>query len=167
MKFLARFFLLVLVLSLAELWLLVEVASRLSLGLTLLICVFTGFVGGAMVRRQGLSTLALIGQRMQAGQLPGQEIVSGLILLITGTLLLTPGFITDTVGFLLLIPPLRRGAAALLLAYFRKRVLTGGASYSGATGDGSFMHWQSQGQQRPRNEEIIIEVDPIEPGEKT
>lgn len=162
MRFVARFFLLVLVLSLAELWLLVEMASRFSLGLTLALCILTGFLGGAMVRRQGISTLALIGQRLQAGQLPGQEILSGLILLVTGTLLLTPGFITDTVGFLLLVPPIRRFAANLLLAYFRKRAVLAGTNSTGADKD-PFVHWHSAGHSRPRNEDIIIEVDPIEP----
>lgn len=162
MRFVARFFLLVLVLSLAELWLLVEMASRFSLGLTLALCVTTGFLGGTMVRRQGLSTLALIGQRVKSGQLPGQEIISALILLVSGTFLLTPGFITDTMGLLLLIPPLRRLAANLLLAYFRKKVVLAGASYMGADSD-AFYTWRSTGQTRPRNEDVVIEVDPIEP----
>jgi UPF0716 protein FxsA len=165
MRFVARFFLLVLVLSLAELWLLVEMASRFSLGLTLALCVLTGFLGGAMVRRQGLNTLALISQRVKSGQLPGQEIVSGLILLVTGTLLLTPGFITDTVGFLLLIPPLRLVAAKMLLAFFRQRIVRAGASYAGADND-SFVNWRTTGQSRPRNEDVIIEVDPIEPDQR-
>lgn len=164
MRFIARFFLFVVVLSIAELYLLVEMASRFSLGLTLLLCILTGVVGGAMVRRQGLATLAEIGQSLNAGQIPGAQIVSGLILLITGTLLLTPGFITDTVAFLLLIPPLRRMAAVLLLAYFKKSILIKSAGFAGSKGAGPQNRppWNGEGP-RPRNEDVIIEVDAVEP----
>ena len=114
MSFIGRFFLLVLVLGFGELYLLVKVASQAGFLWTLGLCVFTGVLGGALVRAQGLRTLQQIQQAMARGEMPAVEIVSGLVLLIVGAMLLTPGFITDTIGFLLLIPGLRGLAAGRL-----------------------------------------------------
>lgn len=122
MGWIARFFLLVVFLSITELYLLIWVAGHTSILATLALCVLTGVVGGALVRKQGLQTLAKISQSLGAGQMPAQEIVSGLILLIIGTLFLTPGFLTDTAAFLLLFPPLRKVVAAGLISYFRHRI---------------------------------------------
>ena len=170
MGFIARFFALVLFLSIAELYLLVELSARTSVLLTFALCAFTGIVGGAMVRAQGLKTLAEIQRLLGMGKMPGEQIVSGLILLSIGIMLLTPGFITDSVAFAMLIPPLRRKTARLLTGYFKGRVTTvqfgmgstmgqgpGGPRPSGpspgpAAGDAGF-------GTRRRNEDVVIEVD--------
>jgi len=122
MGWIARFFLLVVFLSITELYLLIWVADRTSILTTLALCILTGVVGGALVRRQGLQTLAKIRQSTAAGKVPAQDIVSGLILLIIGTLFLTPGFLTDTAAFLLLMPPFRKFVAAGLISYFQHRI---------------------------------------------
>ena len=122
MGFIARFFLLVLVLSFGELYLLILAAERISIGVTLMLCVLTGVVGGAMVRAQGVTALSQINKTMAQGKVPGVEIVSGLMLLMIGTMMLTPGFITDSIAFLLLIPPLRKLAAGYILSQLKKRV---------------------------------------------
>lgn len=82
----------------------------------------TGILGGGLVRAQGLRAWVEIQKSLGKGQIPAVEIVSGLILVVIGTLLLTPGFITDTIAFLLLIPPLRKGASLAVIAYFKKNV---------------------------------------------
>lgn len=122
MGWIARFFLLVLVLSLSELYLLIYVAEHTTLLTTLALCVLTGVVGGAMVRAQGLRTLANIQRSLARGQVPAQDIVSGLILLMIGTLFLTPGFLTDTLAFMILIPPVRKVVAGFLVGYFKRRI---------------------------------------------
>ena len=142
MGFVGKFFLLVLVLSMGEFWLLMWVAEHTSFWLTLSLCVLTGVVGGALVRAQGLATLKRISEDLSRGHLPATEIVSGLILLVIGTLLLTPGFITDTVAFLLLMPPLRRLAAAGLTQRMGKNIKVahfggGPAAYTTNQGDPS------------------------------
>ena len=109
-------------LSLGEFWLLIRVTEHTSFLLTLSLCVLTGVVGGAMVRAQGLATLKRIGDDLGRGKMPATEIVSGLILLVIGTLLLTPGFITDTIAFLLLLPPLRHLAAVALMRRFKDKI---------------------------------------------
>ncbi len=122
MSFIAQFFLLVLLLIFVELYLLIRTAEIISMGPTLLLCVLTGVLGGALVRSQGLRTLREIQGSLARGRLPTRDIVSGLILLVIGTMLLTPGFITDSLGFLLLAPPVRRWAAGRLIAHFKNRL---------------------------------------------
>lgn len=156
MNFIARFFLLVLFLSVAELYLLVELATRFSLAFTLALCVFTGVLGGAMVRSQGLATLKEVSQAKNLTEAPGESIISGLILLVIGTMLLTPGFITDTVAFLLLIPPLRRMAARFVIQSFKGKMASGAIQF----GMRSNLNQSSSGLERHhRNEDIIIEAE--------
>jgi len=146
MSFILRFFLFVLLLSYCELYLLILVADKISLLLTLALCVLTGVLGGALVRAQGLTTFRVIRDALARGQVPAAEIVAGLILVIIGTLLLTPGFITDSVAFLLLIPPLRALAAQALLRTFKRRINLRAMSFN-------------SGEPRSRPGEVIIEVD--------
>jgi UPF0716 protein FxsA len=70
--------------------------------------VLTAVVGSLLIRQQGFSTLERARQGMAAGQVPAMEMMEGVALVIAGALLLTPGFFTDTIGFLLLIPAFRR-----------------------------------------------------------
>lgn len=100
---------------LLEMLLLFEVAERIGGFTTLLLVVATAITGVQILRWQGLATLFRANQRMQSGQLPAQEVVEGMLLAASGALLLTPGFITDTLGFLLLTGPLRRRLAGHLL----------------------------------------------------
>ncbi len=122
MTFVARFFLLVMVVGFAELYLLIEVAARFSFLTAAAMCVLTGVVGGSLVRMQGLATLARMQGAMNRGQMPAEEIVAGIMLLIVGATLILPGFISDGVGFLLLIPPVRARAARWLVRYLKGRV---------------------------------------------
>jgi UPF0716 protein FxsA len=85
----------------------IEAGERLGLWPTLAAVVLTAVVGTALLRLQGLSTLARVRESLDAGQLPVAEVFDGICLLIGGALLLTPGFVTDTLGFLLLIPAVR------------------------------------------------------------
>jgi UPF0716 protein FxsA len=118
MSFISKFFLLVLIVGFGELYLLVEVSAKLSFPITLAICVFTGVVGGALVRHQGLKALSEMQGSLGRNEPPAQTLVSGIVLLMTGVVLIMPGFLTDTVGFLMLIPPLRRQCAAWLVSHY-------------------------------------------------
>ena len=82
---------------------------------------FTAFLGVVLVRWQGLQALEELRRAMEEGRPPVLEIVSGALLVLAGILLLIPGFVTDALGFLLLIPPLRKGLAALFLARMAAR----------------------------------------------
>jgi UPF0716 protein FxsA len=75
---------------------------------TILIIIATGIIGAYLAKQQGIETLRRAQEEMKFGQIPGEAIIDGLCILVGGLLLLTPGFITDTTGFLLLLPPTRR-----------------------------------------------------------
>lgn len=95
-----------------EIALLLRVGSAIGWFSTLLAVVFTAVLGTWMLRQQGLRTLAAARGRLDAGQLPATELLEGLVLVFGGALLLTPGFVTDAIGFACLIPPSRAWLAA-------------------------------------------------------
>lgn len=101
--------------SLVEMYLLIEVGGRLGALPTIGLVVLTAVVGVGLLKRQGVATLTRGVARLQAGALPATEVVEGALLAISGALLVTPGFVTDAVGFALLVPALRAGLAARLL----------------------------------------------------
>jgi len=83
--------------------------------------VFTAVLGAWLLRLQGMHTLARLRAATQQGQLPAAEMVEGLILLACGLMLLTPGFFTDALGFLALVPSIRRSFANGVLRQFLTR----------------------------------------------
>ncbi|MDG1024724.1 MAG: FxsA family protein [Gammaproteobacteria bacterium] len=135
MRFLFIFFILV---PLAEMMLLFEVSDRIGSLSTLGLVVATAVIGVQILKRQGLATLTRANQRLQSGQLPAQEIVEGMLLAAAGALLLTPGFITDTIGFVFLTGPLRRPIA-------RSVVRSGMVKAMGGSGPGAHFSYRSHG----------------------
>lgn len=99
--------LLFILVPMAEIALFIQVGDRIGLGWTLAIVILTAFIGTALVRNQGLAVWQRANQAMAENRMPLEEVFTGLCLLVAGVLLLTPGFLTDTIGFLLLIPPVR------------------------------------------------------------
>ena len=97
-----------LIVPLTEVWLLVTVGGLIGAGWTIFLVVLTAVIGASLVRSQGINTLARSQNSLARGELPAVELLEGGVLLIAGALLLTPGFFTDGIGFLLLVPPLRR-----------------------------------------------------------
>ena len=96
-----------LVVPLFEIYLLIQVGSVIGAGWTVFLVVFTAVIGVWLLRIQGISTLMRAQERMRNNEMPAQEMLEGMGLVVAGALLLTPGFFTDTVGFLLLFPPTR------------------------------------------------------------
>jgi len=119
-------FLLFIAVPIIEMLILIEVGSEIGALPTIGLVCLTAFVGVSLIRAQGLSTLRRAQWRANNGELPGQEIVDGLCLAVGGAMLLTPGFVTDTFGFLLLVPGLRRHLMRAVLA--RATVVQGGFS---------------------------------------
>lgn len=105
---------------LLELALLIRIGSAIGTVNTLLIVVGTGIAGAAFARSQGFAILQRIQRDLEAGHLPADDLVNGACVLAGGLLLLTPGLLTDTVGFALLIPPTRE-----LLKGVAKRYIQG------------------------------------------
>jgi UPF0716 protein FxsA len=109
------FLLLFVGIPLFELYWLIEMGSLVGALPTLFLVIFTAVLGGLLVRLQGFSTAMRVRETMGRGEVPAIEMLEGALLLISGFLLLLPGFFTDAVGFLLLIPPLRRWGVLLFL----------------------------------------------------
>lgn len=112
-----------------EMWVLIEVGSKIGALTTIGLVLFTAMLGLALLRQQGVSTIMRANQRMQAGQLPAQEMVEGIFLAVGGALLLTPGFITDAIGFACLIPGLRHLIIGRLLKKAIFRATSGRAGF--------------------------------------
>ncbi len=106
----------------AELFLFLRIGVRIGLPATLAIILLTAVIGAALTKSQGARALASFRQAMAQGKLPHREALDGLLILLAGAVLLTPGFLTDTVGFLLLFPPLRAGIRARLGNYLKGRI---------------------------------------------
>jgi len=120
---LGRIVLAFILIPLIELVLLSQLYSRTNLLVAVGIVVLTGFVGAQLARRQGLKVWRTIQQQMAAGKAPSKEILDGVMILIAGAFLITPGILTDCVGFLLLIPQTRRVAGKRLTRWFQENTV--------------------------------------------
>jgi len=117
-----------------EIGVLIRVGGWLGLWPTLVIVILTAVLGTWMLRQQSTATLQVAQNRLQAGELPAQQIFEGLLLLVGGVLLVTPGFVTDAFGFVCLIPWSRRWLAGQIAS----RTKNGTIFMSGSTMGGSF-----------------------------
>lgn len=97
-----------------EIGLFIEIGGWIGLWPTLGIVIVTAFAGTTLLRLQGLSVLQRVQESANRNELPVQEVFDGMCLLVAGILLLTPGFFTDSIGFLLFVPVFRRFAAAAI-----------------------------------------------------
>ena len=101
---LALLLILLIVLPLTEIYFLIEVGSVIGAVPTILLTIFTAVSGVAIIRIQGLQTIQKMNRMLQRQESPAVEIIEGVMLLIAAVCLLIPGFMTDTLGFILLIP---------------------------------------------------------------
>lgn len=101
-----------------ELQLLFRLGSAIGLLPTLALVVVTGLLGAHLARQQGLRVWAAINAKLAAGELPGDDLLGGALVLAGGVLLITPGIVTDLAGFVLLLPPARR----LVAGYIKRRL---------------------------------------------
>ncbi len=119
MNSLRIFFLIFLLVPVLEIYLLIQVGSVIGALWTALLVVFTAIVGASQVQRQGLQTISRIQTQLHSGSMPAIEMAEGFCLFMAGALLITPGFFTDSVGFALLVPPLRRFLISQVLRKFK------------------------------------------------
>jgi UPF0716 protein FxsA len=96
------------VVPLIELYLIIKVGSYIGALWTVIIVIMTAVIGVQLLRIQGFNTLRRAQQNMAQGSMPAMEMMEGIVLAVGGALLITPGFITDTLGFLCLVPVTRR-----------------------------------------------------------
>lgn len=121
----ARLILLFTLVPLMELVLLIEIGQRIGLWNTIAIVVLTGFAGAALARSEGFGIISRIQNELASGQLPGDSLLDGALVLAGALLLLTPGLITDVLGFTLLLPITRPFVKAYLKKYFSAKINQG------------------------------------------
>lgn len=109
------FILLFIFTPLIEIYLLISIGKEIGALLTIALVLFTAGLGVTLLRYQGLMTLEKIRQELDHQRLPAAPLLEGLMLLIAGALLLTPGFVTDTLGFICLVPAIRAKLANSVL----------------------------------------------------
>jgi UPF0716 protein FxsA len=109
-------FVLLLAIPIIELWLIVTIASEIGVLNTIGALILISVLGAWLLKQQGLATWARLQAALARGEMPTKEVTDGALILFGGALLLTPGFITDVVGTLLLLPPTR----ALVKRAFRR-----------------------------------------------
>jgi UPF0716 protein FxsA len=107
----------------AELYVIIQVSHQVGVLNTLVLLLTVSLAGAWLVKREGLGVVRRAQLRMNAGQMPGRELVDGILILLAGALMLAPGFLTDCVAILLLLPPIRAGVRAAALRYLEKRVI--------------------------------------------
>ena len=108
MTFPRLFLLFLLVVPVLEIYMLLQIGATIGVIPTIFSVVATAVIGSWLLRQQGFSTLQRLQQSMAQGTLPAKELIEGPILVVGGALLLTPGFVTDAIGFLCLIPTSRQ-----------------------------------------------------------
>ncbi|WP_453994485.1 FxsA family protein [Bacillus nitroreducens] len=96
--------------------------KTLGIPLTILLIILTGILGAWLAKKQGLETIGRARQQMEYGQVPGEAILDGICIFIGAVLLLTPGYISDLIGLLLLIPGTRKYVKPIIANWIRRRI---------------------------------------------
>lgn len=115
-------FLLFIVVPIVELWVIIQVGSAIGVLPTIVLLLAISMGGAWLVKREGVVVWRRFREQVESGRVPGRELADGVMILLAGGLLLTPGFVTDAFGILLLLPPVRAGVRALVLRRAAARV---------------------------------------------
>ncbi len=129
-------FILFIIIPIIEITVIMQVGALLGLWPTVAIVILSAWLGAKYVRQQGLATLQSVQSKMAQGEMPSNEIVTGLMLLVAGVLLVTPGFVTDIFGLSLLIPGVRNAIAKYVQKHIKVNQLGAGASFHHGTSNG-------------------------------
>lgn len=134
-----RFLLLAfIIVPIAELYVIIQVGSAIGGWETIGLLVLDSVIGAWLVRREGFSILAKVQVSLANGELPTNALIDGLLVLVAGALMLTPGFLTDGLGLVLLLPPTRAIVRTGLKKRFAGRITLGGGVYGAPFGAGGF-----------------------------
>jgi UPF0716 protein FxsA len=122
------------VLPIAELYVIIQVGGLIGAGPTIAILILDSLIGAWLWRHQGRAAWRRFNAALQEGRVPAREVLDGTLVIFGGALLITPGFISDVVGIILLLPPTRAIIRGMLVAIFARRfpVATVGGAAAGA-----------------------------------
>ena len=153
-----------LLIPLLEIAAFVVIGSKIGVAATLALVLATAIAGSILLRWQGFGVIGRIRQDMDSGRMPARELGHGALLMVAGVLLLTPGFVTDTLGFLLFIPAVRDG----VIGYLGRRMTVQTASFGQSGGQSGFeTRWNPGNSGNPGNRDArgkggdgTIDLDP-------
>lgn len=154
------FLIIFVLIPLAEIMVFINVSDKIGLGTALLIALLTAILGGIVVRYQGVKTIITAQQSMEGGKIPSKEIFDGLCLIAAGATLITPGFITDIIGFSLLVPAIRD---------FMRKKLSESAKFqaTGFNAEYTESH-DTKNYNKPQDPDVIdVEYETLEDNDKT
>lgn len=149
-------FVVFIVVPLFELWLVIQVGQFIGAGPTIALLLAISIAGAALVKYEGLRAWRRFREALNQGRLPASEVVDGALVVFAGALLLTPGFATDTVGLLLLLPPTRAVVNRALRGRARHSLGLGGFGHVG--GAASQKPGQQPGQRRADDDVLDVDV---------
>jgi UPF0716 protein FxsA len=129
-----------LVVPILEIAVFILVGQQIGLGWTLILILVTAIIGAYLMRQQGFGVLAQIREDVNAGRVPAQAMAHGVLILMAGLLLLTPGFVTDALGFLLFIPAVRDWVWQVVAPIFFARLSGNWARWPGSYDGGTTYH---------------------------
>jgi UPF0716 protein FxsA len=112
-----------------ELAVIIQVGQALGVVETLVLMVVVSVAGAWLVKREGIGVWRRAQRQLDTGGVPGRELVDAMLIMLAGALLLTPGFISDCLGILLLLPPVRAGVRRLVIRRLRRRVVVQRTSF--------------------------------------
>ncbi|HEX7276340.1 MAG TPA: FxsA family protein [Acidimicrobiales bacterium] len=112
-----------LVLPIIELAVIIQVGQAIGVLNTIALLLLVSFVGAWLVKREGLAAWTRFQRQVQMGVVPGREIADGVLIMLAGALLISPGFVTDCLGILLLLPPVRAGIRSAALYRIGRKVI--------------------------------------------
>jgi UPF0716 protein FxsA len=112
-----------LVVPIVELAVIIQVGQAIGVLDTLVLLIAISVVGAWLVKREGMGVLRRISASVSAGRVPGRDLVDAALILLAGALLLTPGFVSDVLGILLLLPPVRAVVRPVLVGALTKRAI--------------------------------------------
>src|SRR3954452_11242815 len=115
------------VVPLAELYVIIQVGDLIGLGPTLVLLLLDAILGSMLLRHQGRAAWIRFNRALAENRLPHKEVFDGVLVIMGGALLLTPGFLTDILGLILLIPPTRAFVRAMSARFVRRRLSMGRA----------------------------------------
>lgn len=144
-----------------ELAVFASVSEHIGIWTTLSLAFLTAILGGFLVKYQGLQTIIAMREAMDRGQMPLTEIFDGFCLVAAGALLITPGFVTDSVGFALLIPPVRAGLRHLIRTHTTWAVSAGTDEWSGRASsfDGDIIEGEYERMDENARDETHQQID--------
>ena len=133
-----------------EISIFIQVAHVFGVLMTLILVIFTSVIGMSLVRNQGFKNFLLMQQKMAAGESPAAEMFKSVSLIIAGLLLVLPGFFTDFLGLLLLLPPVQKHLTLKLMPHLRFSRMPGGGFGAGGA-DGQTFEGEYQREDNPRD----------------